>query len=146
MKLVSYRSANTAETSIDWFGDFVEDVRSFAKRHLQGSVLEPEVKIKTRTGELDTTAKISDNCDFVMASVHRLIDDRETEVQFAETDPLQAVEIEYPDMTMAALENPKVNIIGHTFGMSFRRFKQIRRQKKSKTLSKKRPIITLLLN
>ena len=128
-------SEHSRKTSIDWFGDFVEDVRSLPRDTCK-ALVGTEVKIETRTGELDTTDKISDNCDFVMASVHRLIDDCGNTMQFAETDPLQAVEIEY-DMTMAALENPKVNIIGHTFGMSFRRFKQNPPSKKIKDVIEK---------
>lgn len=115
-------SEHSRKTSVDWFGDFAIDVRSMPEKPCKAFV-GTEVKVETRSGEIDTVSEISDNCDFVMASVHRLIDKDGNTMQFAETDPEEAVEIEYA-MTMAALENPKVNILGHAFGMSFRRFKQ----------------------
>ncbi len=128
-------SEHSRKTSIDWFDDFARDVRSLPADTCK-ALVGTEVKVETRSGDIDTTDEISNNCDFVMASVHRLIDNSGNTLQFAETDPSKAVEIEY-DMTMAALENPKVNIIGHTFGMSFRRFKQNPAPKKIKDVIKK---------
>jgi putative hydrolase len=59
-----------------------------------------------------------------MASVHRFIDSKEMTVQFTDIDPEQAVRLEYA-LTWAVLKNPQVDILGHMFGMSFRRFSKI---------------------
>ena len=82
-----------------------------------------EVKVESRAGAIDTSPAITDHCDFVMASVHRFINAKDSTIQFADADPSQAVDIEYA-LTWAVLENPQVDILGHMFGMSYRRFGQ----------------------
>ena len=41
--------------------------------------------------------------------------------EFSESDPSEAVELEF-SLTWAVLANPQVDILGHMFGMCFRRF------------------------
>ena len=116
-------SEHSRKTSVDWFPSFAAEVRalpSFPCRAYVGT----EVKVESREGEIDTVPAITDLCDFVMASVHRFIDADGRTVQFSETDPNEAVDLEFK-LTWAVLANPRVDILGHMFGMSYRRFKVI---------------------
>lgn len=113
-------SEHSRKSSTGWFHKFAEKVRALPTTPCRAYV-GTEVKVETRAGDIDTIPAISDQCDFIMASVHRLIDANDVTIEFANTDPAQAVELEY-DLTWAALENPQVDILGHMFGMSYRRF------------------------
>ena len=116
-------SEHSRKTSTDWFSKFAEEVRLLPTERCKAYV-GTEVKVETIDGEIDTVPAISDLCDFVMASVHRFIDSNGKTMQFDETNPDEAVEIEFK-LSWAALENPNVDILGHMFGMSYRRFKQV---------------------
>jgi putative hydrolase len=113
-------SEHSRKTSVDWFDKFANQVRALPINPCQAYV-GTEVKVENRSGDIDTTPEIIDQCDFIMASVHRLIDANDITIQFADTDPNQAVNLEY-ELTWAVLANPKVDILGHMFGMSYRRF------------------------
>ena len=114
-------SEHSRKSSTDWFSSFAAEVRALPSSPCKAYV-GTEVKVESQTGEIDTVPAISDLCDFVMASVHRLIDENDQTLQFAETDPNQAVDLEFK-LTWAVLENPQIDILGHMFGMSYRRFK-----------------------
>jgi putative hydrolase len=116
-------SEHSRKTSTDWFRDFAEEVRALPASPCRAYV-GTEVKVETHAGDIDTVPAISDHCDFIMASVHRLIDANNVTIQFANTDPEQAVELEYA-LTWAVLSNPEVDILGHMFGMSYRRFGKV---------------------
>ncbi len=113
-------SEHSRKTSIDWFGKFADQVRGLPIRPCRAYV-GTEVKVENRSGDIDISPIISDQCDFIMASVHRFIDSNDITIQFADTDPNEAVNLEY-ELTWAVLANPKVDILGHMFGMSYRRF------------------------
>lgn len=113
-------SEHSRKTSVDWFERFVEEVRALPVSPCRAYV-GTEVKVETRAGDIDTTAAISDQCDFIMASVHRFIDANDVTIAFEDTDPEQAVNLEYA-LTWAVLSNPDLDILGHMFGMSYRRF------------------------
>ena len=113
-------SEHSRKTSTDWFETFADEVRALPLSPCRAYV-GTEVKIESRSGDIDTTAAISDHCDFIMASVHRFIDSKDKTIQFADTDPEQAVDLEYA-LTWAVLSNSQVDILGHMFGMSYRRF------------------------
>jgi histidinol phosphatase-like PHP family hydrolase len=114
-------SEHSRKTSTDWFDKFAAEVRALPSAICKAYV-GTEVKVESRDGDIDTTPAISSLCDFIMASVHRFIDDNGVTLQFAETDPAKSIAIEYK-LTKAVLENPQVDILGHMFGMSYRRFK-----------------------
>jgi len=116
-------SEHSRKTSTDWFHKFAAEVRALTASTCCAYV-GTEVKVETRDGDIDTIPAISDDCDFIMASVHRLIDANDVTVQSADTDPEQAVDLEY-ELTWAVLPNPQVDILGHMFGMSYRRFGKI---------------------
>ena len=125
-------SEHSRKTSVDWFGDFANEVRqlpTFPCRAYVGT----EVKVETRAGDIDTVPEISEQCDFVMASVHRLINERDDTLQFSDVKPDLAVDIEY-DLSWAVLSNVKVDILGHMFGMSYRRFRRTPPETKIKKL------------
>lgn len=113
-------SEHSRKTSTDWFSSFAAEVRLLPSSPCRAYV-GTEVKVESREGTIDTTPAISDLCDFVMASVHRFIDVDGRTLQFAETDPCKAVDLEF-ELTWAVLANPQVDILGHMFGMSYRRF------------------------
>ena len=115
-------SEHSRKTSVDWFPNFANDVRSLPSEPCVAYV-GTEVKVEDWEGNIDTEDAITDLCDFVMASVHRLLDEKGNAVRFSDFNPLLAIETEY-SLSYAALENPSVNILGHMFGMSIRRFGQ----------------------
>ncbi len=45
-------------------------------------------------------------------------------MQFHETDPDQSVDLEYA-LSWAVLSNPQVDILGHMFGMTYKRFGKV---------------------
>lgn len=115
-------SEHSRSTSADWFPDFAREIS-----RLPPSLCKPyvgtEVKIKSWDGSIDTTDEIRECCDFLMASVHRLISSNDEVMEFSRTDPTIAVQVEY-ELSIAALENAEFDILGHMFGMSLSRFKQ----------------------
>jgi len=114
-------SEHSRRTSIDWFADFAGEVRALPKTPCRAYV-GTECKIEDYDGGIDTCPAIRDECDFVMASVHRFPDGKGGGFPFAEVPPEEAVDFEFR-LSWAALENPQVDILGHLFGMSYRRFK-----------------------
>lgn len=116
-------SEHSRKTSTDWFYKFADEVRSLPQ-DLCSSFVGTEVKVQDLSGQIDTTSEISSQCDFIMASVHRFVDEYGNSMNFAQVNPAQALQIELK-MTLAALENPLVDILGHMFGMSIRRFSRI---------------------
>ena len=114
-------SEHSRKTSTDWFPSFVAEVRALPSAPCKAYV-GTECKVESLEGEIDTVPAITDSCDFVMASVHRFTDESGRSIPFAEIDPDEAVDLEFK-FTWAVLENPLVDILGHMFGMSYRRYK-----------------------
>ena len=113
-------SEHSRKTSTDWFPSFAAEVQALPSSPCKAYV-GTEVKVESFAGDIDTIPAISDLCDFVMASVHRFIDVNGRTWEFSETDPGEAVELEF-NLTWAVLANPQVDILGHMFGMCYRRF------------------------
>lgn len=116
-------SEHSRKTSADWFPSFAAEVRALPSAPCKAYV-GTEVKVESRDGAIDTLPAISELCDFVMASVHRFIDTDGRTLQFDQTDPDAAIDLEF-ELTWAVLANPQVDILGHMFGMSYRRFGKI---------------------
>ncbi|MBN8473937.1 PHP domain-containing protein [Sulfuritalea sp.] len=116
-------SEHSRKMSVDWFPSFAAQVRALPQTPCKAYV-GTEVKVESRDGDIDTIPAISELCDFVMASVHRFIGSDGRTLQFEQTDPDVAIDLEY-DLTWAVLANPQVDILGHMFGMSYRRFKRV---------------------
>ena len=69
-------SEHSRKTSTDWFPKFAAEVQALPSSPCKAYV-GTEVKVESYAGDIDTVPAISDLCDFVMASVHRFIDERE---------------------------------------------------------------------
>lgn len=113
-------SEHSRESSTDWFNDFATEIRALPATPCR-ALVGAECKIKDLDGNLDTAPEISALCDSVMASVHRFPGADGKAVPFEETDPNQAAEMEF-ELSWQALANPLVDILGHPFGMAYRRF------------------------
>ncbi len=114
-------SEHARKTSTDWFNDFAAEVRALPTSPCRAFV-GVECKVEDFDGTLDTAPEIYDLCDLVMASVHRFPDGKGGAYAFDAVPPEQAVELEFR-LSMAALSNPLTDVLGHPFGMSYKRFK-----------------------
>lgn len=114
-------SEHARRSSTDWFPRFAEEVRALPKEPC-AALVGVEAKIADFDGNLDLAPEIENTCDLVMASVHRFPGE---EGQIMGTTGgygiAEASEIEFR-LAMAALDNPSVDILGHPFGMTVRRF------------------------
>lgn len=116
-------SEHSRKTSTDWFHRFATEVRSLPDKPCKAFV-GTEVKVETLDGEIDTVPEISSLCDLIMASVHRFPDSDGEAIPFESINKEEAVDREFA-LSWAVLENAEVDILGHMFGMSYRRFKAI---------------------
>lgn len=114
-------SEHSRKTSVDWFPDFAAEVRSLPDAPCRAYV-GTECKVEAFDGSIDTVPAIADSCDYIVASVHRFPDGKGGGIPFDEVAANEAVDFEY-ELSWAVLANPAVDILGHIFGMSFRRFK-----------------------
>lgn len=110
-----------ARKSSDWFGDFANEIRSLPKLGCL-ALVGVEVKALDFEGNIDCTEEIREICNLVMGSVHRFPGE-EGNVKGARADlsPEEIVNIEFR-MASAMLDNPAIDILGHPFGMCYRRF------------------------
>ena len=113
-------SEHSRKTSTDWFGQFANEVNGLPNE-LCRAYVGTECKIESLDGAIDTSSEISDRCDLIMASVHRFPDQYGKAIPFGDVSPDKAVDLEFR-LSWAAIANPDVDILGHLFGMSYRRF------------------------
>ena len=114
-------SEHSRKESGTWFFDFKKEVNVLSKEKCE-AICGTEVKILNLEGDLDLTEEFYKASDLVMASVHRF--PGESSEDFKKNDIYseeKVIKMEF-DLMMSALENPKVDIIGHPFGMSIKRF------------------------
>jgi histidinol phosphatase-like PHP family hydrolase len=107
--------------SEDWFFKFEKEIRSY--KVLDCDILVgTEVKVLNLHGDLDLSDKIKDKCDIVMGSIHRfpgeIGDNLMKKISHSKEE---AVKTEFM-LSMAAIENPNLDILGHPMGMSIKRF------------------------
>ncbi len=113
-------SEHARRTSTDWFSTFAAEVRNLPQDQCR-TLVGVETKVQDFSGEIDTASDIVSCCDLVMASVHRFPGEVGNIHHSRNHTPEQAVDLEFR-LAMAALDNPAVDILGHPFGMSYRRF------------------------
>jgi putative hydrolase len=113
-------SEHARQSSEDWFFRFSREVRSLPPGPCK-ALVGVETKVIDDLGNLDISDKILDECDLVMASVHRFPGEKGIVRGFGEIDPGEALQIELK-LALGILDNPRVDILGHPFGMSLRRF------------------------
>jgi histidinol phosphatase-like PHP family hydrolase len=107
-------------TSGDWFPGFAAEVRSLSGERCT-ALVGVETKVDDLSGAIDCTDAILGHCDLVMASVHRFPGEVGNVWKVRNHAPEQALQIEL-SLASAVLDNPEVDILGHPFGMSYRRF------------------------
>lgn len=108
------------KTSGDWFPEFAREIRNLPRAGCQ-ALVGVETKVEDFSGDLDCTPAILAEADLVMASVHRFPGEKGTVRGFGDVNPIDAVDLEFK-LAIAVLENPKVDILGHPFGMCYRRY------------------------
>ena len=113
-------SEHARKTSIDWFSKFANEIRSLPPSPCK-ALVGVETKIIDFNGELDSNDKIIAECDLVMASVHRFPGEKNMDRMCSNIDKKEALKIEL-NLSLGVLENEQVDILGHPFGMSIRRF------------------------
>lgn len=113
-------SEHSRKTSTDWFDRFAAEVRALPQDPCL-ALVGTEVKVENFDGAIDTVPAIAELCDFVMVSVHRFPDGKGGALAFNAVPPDEAVDIEF-QLSWAALANPQTDILGHMFGMSWRKF------------------------
>lgn len=114
-------SEHVRKTSEEWFPDFAHEVRSLPQDVCR-TLVGVETKVIDYSGTIDCADSVIQNADIIIASVHRFPDDTTGKIQeFAQVDPRNAVEMEYL-LSCAILSNPVVDVLGHPFGMCFRRY------------------------
>jgi putative hydrolase len=114
-------SEHARRSSGDWYLEFADEVRALDDTRCTAFV-GVESKILDFDGAIDCNDAILQTAEIVMASVHRF--PGEAGVISGTTGGLsgeQAINIEYC-LASAALENPSVHVLGHPFGMSYKRF------------------------
>jgi putative hydrolase len=114
-------SEHVRKESAEWFPRFAEEIRA-----LPASGCRPFVGVETRVadydGSIDCAREVVSDCDFVLASVHRLPGRNGGISNFGDFTPEEAVDLEHR-LAEAVLDNPDVDILGHAFGMCFKRYK-----------------------
>jgi putative hydrolase len=113
-------SEHARKTSVNWFLDFANEIRNLPKSTCTAFV-GVEAKVSDFHGNIDSVDEILDVCDLVMASVHRFPDEFKVTERPIDIEGNEAVKMEL-DLSLAVLENKNIDILGHPFGMSIRRF------------------------
>lgn len=113
-------SEHVRKTSGDWFPEFARQTRALPTAGCR-ALVGAETKAVDFAGTLDCTAAIIAEADLIMASVHRFPGERGTVRGFGDVDPAEAEDLEFR-LASAILQNPDVDILGHPFGMCYRRF------------------------
>lgn len=114
-------SEHARRSSGDWFPRFAAEVRAVSDGRCR-ALVGVECKIDGLDGAVDSSPDILGLCDLVMASVHRFPGEVGTVTgSTGGYTPDQAVRLEF-DLSMAAMDNPAVDILGHPFAMSISRF------------------------
>lgn len=117
-------SEHARKTSGDWFPAFAAEVRALPQGQCR-ALVGVECKVDDFDGAVDAVPEILDLCDLVMASVHRFPGEQgQIKGTTGGLDPAQAVEMELR-LSLAAMDNPAVDILGHPLGMSLSRFKTV---------------------
>jgi putative hydrolase len=115
-------SEHARKSSEDWFHRFANEIRGLPKSPCE-ALVGVEAKVIDFDGNIDSSKKIINDCDLVMASVHRFPGETNMQKMVSEIDKFEAIEIEL-ELSLKVLENDTVDILGHPFGMSIRRFGQ----------------------
>lgn len=115
-------SEHARVASKDWFADFAIEVRKSRGTEVE-ALVGAEVKITHYDGSLDICPEIRRECDLVMGVVHRFPEEFEVRAgQPPPYSPAEAVAKEF-ELSRTALRRGGFDILGHPFGMCYRRFR-----------------------
>ena len=118
-------SEHSRRDSANWFLNFKKEVQINNNKFKCKGIVGTEVKVLNFNGDLDISDEIASNSELIMASVHGFPGEKGNISNNTKNfNKNEVIKIEY-DLSMAAIENPKTNILGHPFGMSLKRFKVI---------------------
>ena len=113
-------SEHARKTSEEWFHRFASEIRALPKSGCEAFV-GVETKVVDLDGNLDCTPNIISDCDYVVASVHRFPGERGKVTGIGNISQKEALDLEFR-LACLILENKDVDILGHPFGMCYRRF------------------------
>jgi putative hydrolase len=113
-------SEHARKTSENWFHKFASEIRALPKNGCE-AIVGVETKIIDFDGNLDCTTNIVSDCDYVIASVHRFPGEMGKIKDVRNVSQKEAVDIEFK-LACLILENDDVDILGHPFGICYRRF------------------------
>lgn len=113
-------SEHARRSSGDWFGAFADEVRALPKSPCR-ALVGVEVKVLDFTGALDVSEQVLGHCDLVMGSVHRFPGETDAEAGTRNRQVSEAIETEF-QLMCGVLDNQTIDILGHPFGMCYRRF------------------------
>ncbi len=128
-------SEHARRTSADWFPAFAAEVRALPQNPCR-TLVGVETKVDDLSGAIDSSTAILSCCDLVMASVHRFPGEVGNVWKTRNHSPAGAVDLEFR-LAMAVLDNPAVDILGHPFGMCYRRFQIAPPENKMRALIEK---------
>ena len=114
-------SEHSRKKSGIWFSDFIQEVNLLPKNNCE-AIGGTEVKVLNLNGDLDLNEDFHEKCELIMGSVHRF--PGETSSDFKKKNGYtkeQVIKTEF-ELMMSVLENPRLDILGHPFGMSIKRF------------------------
>jgi len=115
-------SEHSRKTSGDWFGDFAAEVRGVNSPECR-ALVGTEVKVDDHDGSLDLAPDVHNEVDLVIVSVHRFPDGQGGLREFRDVSADDAEDTEF-SLSLAALDNPDTDILGHPFGMTLRRYRR----------------------
>ena len=132
-------SEHSRKSSKEWFDQFSKEVRSLDDTKCI-ALVGTEVKILDLYGNLDLNNKIKNKSDIIMASVHRFPGEEDGIFSLKNKNTYkfknEAIKLE-EGLMEAALFNKNVDILGHPFGMSIKRFKKFPKKSDFKNIIKK---------
>lgn len=128
-------SEHSRKTSGDWFAEFASEVRSAGSPDCE-TLVGTEVKVDDEAGNLDLAPDIHNTVDLVIVSVHRFPDGAGGQREFRDVTAEEAEETEYA-LSLAALDNPDTDILGHPFGMTLRRYRRMPSEDRFRALIEK---------
>ncbi|OUU29739.1 MAG: hypothetical protein CBB97_02095 [Candidatus Endolissoclinum sp. TMED37] len=120
VKSILYSEHVRKESSI-WFENFANEIRALPKIKCLAFV-GAETKIIDYSGNLDCSDIIYNLSDLVMGVVHRFPGEKgNIKKNTISISKNEAIEMEF-ELSRSLLKNSRIDILGHPFGMSFKRF------------------------
>ncbi len=111
-----------ARADSDWFPEFATEVRRHAQATSLRVLVGAEVRITDFDGSLDISPMIREQCDLVLASVHRFPGSNGSPREFREVPRDSFAQIEF-DLARALLQHGGADVLAHPGGMSLKHLK-----------------------